>query len=120
VQKREVLVRIEGVTGAVGDRAVDSLRRAINESGADVTVARENASNDHQDFGATIVLILGAPAAIAAAKAIPDIARAVQSWATRTNAGSITIETRDRRVSVKGVDSKDLAAVAAALGSGSD
>ena len=74
-----------------------------------VSVERERSSDETLDFGATLVLVLGSPAIVAAANAIAK-------WAVRSNQTRITIESG--RTVVTNLDSKDAAAVIEAIRGG--
>jgi hypothetical protein len=102
-QQTEFLVSLDGLTKRDADALVDDLLTDLRRSGIkDASRLREDERT--QDFGATLVLVLGTPAVLAAIKAIRD-------WATRKNAGVI-IRKKNGDVIVKGLESKDVAEVA--------
>jgi len=64
-------VRFEGLSPADANLAAAELRDAIERSGDDrISTTIQKESEETQDFGATLVLILGTPAALTLAKAI--------------------------------------------------
>src|ERR1051326_3349421 len=74
-QQTEFLVSLDGLTKRDADALVDDLLTDLRRSGIkDASRLREDERT--QDFGATLVLVLGTPAVLAAIKAIRD-------WATR-------------------------------------
>ena len=58
-----------------------------------------------QDFGATLVRILGTPSVVA-------VATAVGNWLKLRNSASLTFETADKRVIVQNITSKNAAELA--------
>jgi hypothetical protein len=105
-QKTEFLVSLDGLSKAETDSLVDNLLEELHRGGfKDVSRLREDERT--QDFGATLILVLGTPAVIAAIKAIRD-------WSTRKNAAAI-IRKKNGELVVKGLESKDVADVAKAL-----
>jgi hypothetical protein len=80
----------------------------ILETAPGVRIVQKRSNPDTQDFGATLVLILAAPAVVMAV-------RALKSWLTRTNAASVDVLLPNGRLVAKNVESKDVAAVVAAL-----
>lgn len=86
-----VRVEFEGLTSAEGNRAAAELRSAIEEAvgeHAEVSVVKER--EDTQDFGATLLLILGTEAAITIAKAIyAYVAKRGDSVVIKTNDGEV-------------------------------
>lgn len=74
-QKHEmtpVRIRLEDISVAEASSGIKALRNDVLD--ADRSVKADIVQDDptHQDFGATLVLILGAPAAIAVAKGIAN------------------------------------------------
>jgi hypothetical protein len=91
------------------NRYAADLRRELVEADDDVQVDRRRDDPETQDFGATLVLILGAPA-------IVSIAKALHSWLSRNNAAVVTIERPDgQKLVVKNLESKDVPTTVAAF-----
>jgi len=61
-------IRFEDLTAADGNRAAAELQSMIEDSGIDAELVKDR--QDTQDFGATLVLVLGTEAAVILAKAI--------------------------------------------------
>jgi arginine/lysine/ornithine decarboxylase len=61
-------IRFEDLTAADANRAAAELQSMIEDSGIDAELVKDRA--DTQDFGATLVLVLGTEAAVVLAKAI--------------------------------------------------
>jgi hypothetical protein len=84
----------------------DSLKEELAMTGEEVETYRKREDEDAQDFGATLVLVLGTAAATA-------IAKGIGAWMQRTGT-RITID----GVTIENVDSGSLAAIVAALRAG--
>ena len=61
-------IRFEDLTAADANRAAAELQSMIEDFGIDAALVKDRA--DTQDFGATLVLVLGTEAAVVLAKAI--------------------------------------------------
>jgi hypothetical protein len=95
-------------TVADANHYCEDLRTQLLESDSQIKVARERSDPSTMDFGATLVMVLGAPATVAAA-------RAIVAWAKRNNRASIILTTRDGTVVAKNLESKDVPEIARAL-----
>jgi hypothetical protein len=84
-------------------RLADHLKRKLPE--LERTITKDDVST--QDLGATVVLMLGAPAVVALAQGIADFLR-------REHA-SIDILTKDKKVVARGLKSEDAAKIAEAI-----
>jgi hypothetical protein len=89
----QVAVRItfDELSRAEANRAVQDLREAIvGRAGEDVVASVENEDADSQDAGSTLVLLFGAPAAVA-------IAHGIRAYLARRadDRDRITIRTKD-------------------------
>jgi hypothetical protein len=105
-ENQTVRIRFEGISLAEANVKAARLREEILNSSDDVSVMLEKDDPLNQDFGATLVLVLGTPAAIA-------VARGIASYLQRDHA-SITIEA-DGTVVAKGVSGDDAARIAEAV-----
>ena len=84
----------------------DDLRNTLLDAGdGEIEVEKQQTDPNSQDFGATLVLILGTPAVIVLAKGIKD-------WLGRNPNASITVETVEGKVVATGVTSADAASIA--------
>ena len=97
----------EGLTAADEGSRAARLRNALLDASPDVRVDVKKDDPTTQDFGATLILVLGAPAVVAVAKGI-------QAYLSRERAGTLVIK-RGGEVVFKG-NSTDAAKIAAALG----
>lgn len=83
----------------------DYLRSTVPQQ--DLKVDRERTSATSQDFGATLVLVLGTAAVTA-------VAKGVQAWLKAHTGTSIDITTPDGVIVVKNADAKSAAEIAKA------
>jgi hypothetical protein len=84
------------------------LRNAILDATADIVIQRKRNDRHAQDFGATLMLILGTPAAAA-------VVTAVGNWLKLRQSASITWKTEDEQILVQNITSKDAAQLAQLL-----
>jgi hypothetical protein len=105
-QQQEFLVNLDGITARDADALIDDLASELQRSGFEKS-SRLRDDERTQDFGATLILVLGAPAVIAAIKAIRD-------WSVRKNAGVI-IRKRNGDIIARGLESKDMKEVAKSI-----
>ena len=106
--KNEVLITFENASVADANIYCQDLRSQLLDADPDITVDRVRSDSSNMDFGATLVMVLGAPATIAAAKALI-------TWAQRNNRASIVLTTHNGTLVAKNLESKDVAEVARAL-----
>lgn len=66
-----------------------------------ITLSRIKDDENAQDFGATLVLVLGTPAIVA-------IAKGIQTWLSKRNNVTITIKTSKGEVVASGISGKDI------------
>jgi hypothetical protein len=104
MNKREFLITFEGATLADANRYSEDLRGQLLMKNESVTVERRRDDNTTMDFGATLGVILAAPATIAFAKALI-------AWAKRNNRARIKVVTKDGVLVAEDLESKDAAAV---------
>jgi hypothetical protein len=106
----EFVVRFEGLNAAeAGEKAallVEALRGAAPSVRADIV----RTDREAMDMGATVALLLSAPAIVAVAKGIA-------SFIARERPGTLRIERKDGKVLFSG-DSSDAAKIAAAFARG--
>jgi len=85
VDQQSYSITFDDISPADANRFADELREILLDASPDVSVERKRDNSLTQDFGATLVLVLGTPAAVA-------IARAIGNWLALRR-GSISIET---------------------------
>jgi hypothetical protein len=98
------IIRFDDVSGAEANLYASELRNLILDTGSNIEVHQRRDDPRTMDFGATLVLILGTPAVITAAKAVGD-------WLKLRNTASLTIE-KDGHVIAQNLTSKDAAKLA--------
>jgi hypothetical protein len=101
-------IRFENVSLAEGGIKASRLREKLLDTSQDVQAEIEKDDPSTQDFGATLVLVLGAPAMVAIAKGIADY--------LRRDRGSISIEA-DGKIIAQGISGEDAARIAEAMSS---
>ena len=104
----ELILRFGGVSVADANRYAEDLRRELLDVDDSLRVERHRDDATAQDFGAALVLILGTPAVVVAA-------RAIERWLARNNAVSLDVELPDGTIRARNLESKDVADVVAAL-----
>jgi hypothetical protein len=86
-------------------RSLRDTLRELDESGARLEVQRNDPES--QDFGATLVLVLGT-------SAVAALAEGIKTWLSRNSGARIEI-LQNGRIVAEHLDSKDAAAIATAL-----
>jgi len=99
-------IRFEDVSLRDADLKIAELQRELKQSSADVSVEIKKDDQTTQDFGATLVLVLGTPAILAVAKGIA-------SYLAR-HRGTISIS-KNGEVVATGISSDDAARIAEAF-----
>lgn len=105
MDQQTYIVTFEGVSPADAQRYAEELQNALLDATPDITVQRRRDNPLTQDFGATLILILGAPAVVALVKAVGD-------WLARRKSASLTWKTADGELVVQGITSKNAAELA--------
>jgi hypothetical protein len=102
------LIRFPDETPDVGNAFAEELKQELLEADQTVRVERRREAGTAQDFGATLVLILGTGA-------ITAIAKGISSWIARNSGVRVEIQNHDGRVIVDHLDSKDAQQVVASV-----
>jgi hypothetical protein len=108
MNQQKVVVKFENCSVADANRWAEDLRRDLLDGVPDMQVDRQRDNPAAQDFGATLVLVLGTPA-------IVMLAKALKAWLARNNAASIRLETADGILVANNLESKDAAAIVQAF-----
>ena len=108
MDQQTYIVTFEGISPSDAQRYAEELQDALLDASPDITVQRRRESPLTQDFGATLIVILGAPAVVAAVKAVGD-------WLMRRNNASLTWKNADGELLVQNINSNDAAKLAQLL-----
>ncbi len=102
------IITFDGDSLADANRYAEELRNALLDASADIIVQRRREDPRAQDFGATLIILLGTPAVVTMVKAIGD-------WLKLRASASLTIETPEKRIVVQNITSKNAAQLAERL-----
>ncbi len=108
MDQQTYIVTFEGIPPAEAHRYAEELRNALLDATPDLTVQRRRENPLTQDFGATLVLILGTPAVVA-------VVTAVGNWLKLRNSASLTWKTADGHIIVQNITSKNATELAQLL-----
>jgi hypothetical protein len=102
------LLEFENVSPRQAGKWATELEDALKVTVPTTTVERSRDDQEAQDFGATLVLVFGTPVAVALAKGIAQ-------WMNRHDQASITVKTPEGEIVARGLNSRDVPAIAKAL-----
>lgn len=105
MEKQTYIITFDNISAADANRYAEELRRALLEASPDVEVHRRRDDPHTQDFGATLVLLLGTPATAA-------IVTAIGNWLALRNRASLTIKRADEQIVVQNITSTKAAELA--------
>jgi hypothetical protein len=100
MDQQTYIIVFEGVSPADANRYAEELRNVLLNTTPDITVQRRRENPYTQDFGATLVLILGTPTAAA-------VVTAVGNWLKLRHSASLTWKTADEQIIVQNITSKN-------------
>src|SRR5260370_26045532 len=100
MEKQTYIISFKDVSGQIASRYAAELKKTLLDATPDIEVDQRRANARTQDFGSTLVLVLGTPAALAVATAIGD-------WLKMRYIASIDIE-KDGHVHAENITSKDV------------
>lgn len=92
---REVAIRLEDISLGEANIIIEDLCERLRGAIPNTTIRRRRDDPTTQDFGATAVLILGAPAIVA-------VAEGIRTWMRRWRTGRVTIEAGDGKLKIIG------------------
>ncbi len=101
MDQQTFLIKLDGISPSLAQRYSEELRNALLKATPDIEVQRRREDPRAQDFGATLILILGAPAVVAVAKAMGD-------WLARRPGTTVTIKADGMEFSATGKDAPKL------------
>src|SRR6266480_37029 len=99
MDEQTYIITFDSASAADANRYAEELRQALLDASPDVEVHRRRDDPRTQDFGGTLVLLLGTPAAGA-------IVTAIGNWLARRNRASLTIKRADEQIVVQNITSK--------------
>lgn len=100
MSKQTYFLSFEGISEAEASRYAAELRKALLNTSSELEVQRQRKNPLTQDLGTTLVLILGAPAVVAAVQVIGN-------WLQKRRDASLTIMTAEEKIIVKNISHKD-------------
>jgi hypothetical protein len=106
--EQTALLSFSGAEPADGNRYASNLKDFLLDLGTDVRVEKRRENLDSQDFGSTLVLVLGTTA-------ISALARGIAVWLQRNAGARITLRTTRGEVVAEGLDSNDAARIVEAF-----
>jgi hypothetical protein len=108
VDNSEIFIGFAGSTAAEANIFAQGLEEELQEVDG-VEIKRRRERQDTQDFGATLVLVLGT-------SSVAALARAIESWLRRNSGAAIEITCPDgSRQKFTNLDSHDAAKIASAI-----
>ena len=102
MNEQTYLLSFEGVSAAEANRYAEELREALSDATAEITVQRQRENPLAQDLGASLALIMGTPALVAAVNAIGN-------WLQKRHSASLTIVTAEKKMVAENLTHKDAA-----------
>ena len=105
MSQQTYIIRFEDVSLAEANRYAEELRANLLDASSDLSVQRQRGDQSTQDFGSTLVLVLGTPA-------IVTVATVIGNWLLQRSKASVTIERADNKLIVNNLSSKDAARLA--------
>jgi hypothetical protein len=100
MEERAYVIEIEGTSPADANRYAEELRDILRGATSEVKVEQRRADAEAQDFGATLVLILGTPVAIVLASAFRD-------WLNRRDSVRLHFKTPEGEILLENISAKD-------------
>jgi hypothetical protein len=107
----ELTLSFAGATADEGNRYASDLEAFLRDVDPSVQLERRRERSDSQDFGSTLVLVLGTTA-------VSALARGLAVWLQRNAGARIAVKNANGELVAEGLDSKDVARIVQALSSG--
>lgn len=108
MNEQSYIISFEHASPTDANRYAEELRNILLDQVDDIKVQRKRSNTQAQDFGTTLVLILGTPAVVTAATAIGN-------WLQHRNDAALTFETPDKKIVLQNITGKDAARLAEIL-----
>lgn len=102
MSEQTYLLSFEGVSEAEANRYAEELREVLLDATNELDVQRQRENPLAQDLGATLVLIMGTPALVAAVNAIGN-------WLQKRRSATLTIVTAEQKIVAENLTNKDAA-----------
>lgn len=102
MSEQTYFLSFEGVSEAEANRYAEELREVLLDAEASLAVQRQRENPLTQDLGASLVLIMGTPAVLAAVQAIGN-------WLQKRRSASLTIVTAEKKIVAENLTNKDAA-----------
>jgi hypothetical protein len=102
MSEQTYLLSFTGVSEAEANRFAEELRAALLDATTGIAVQRRRENPLAQDLGATLVLIMGTPALVAAVNAISN-------WLQKRRSATLMIVTGEKKVIAENLTNKDAA-----------
>lgn len=103
-ERRELVLKFDDADLAEANRFATELAERLRDGEAPIEVSERRADPNAQDFGATLVILLGTPAVIALAKGIAD-------WLRMRPEAKITLKDKNGEIIASGLTSRDARAI---------
>jgi len=102
MSEQTYLLSFEGVSAAEANQYAEELREALLDATTGIAVQRQRENPLTQDLGASLVLIMGTPALVAAVNAIGN-------WLQKRHSATLTIVTEEKKIVAENLTNKDAA-----------
>lgn len=102
----EYIISFPSASVAESGENAEDLRGFLREIAPEIEARRIRTDSETMDMGASLAVVLAAPAAIQLAKGIGD-------WLRKTNTSKVTIKTADGSIVIDNISSKNAAALGA-------
>src|SRR5579864_3843089 len=112
MEKTTYHVTFEEVSPSDANRYAEELRNALLDAAPDIIVQRKRESPQAQDFGTSLVLILGTPVATTAVSAVVT---AVDNWLRLRRNASLNWKSADGEITIRNISSKNVVELAQVL-----
>ena len=102
MSEQTYLLSFDGVSPAEANRYAEELRQVLLDATDEIDVQRKRENPLAQDLGASLALIMGTPALVAAVQAIGN-------WLQKRHSASLTIVTAEKKIVAENLTNKDAA-----------